>query len=87
MSDAEAEAEPTFEQCLERVETVVRELEAGQIPLAASLARYEEGIRALKTCQEMLDRAEAKIELLTRGPDGEPSTAPMPPHDSRGEPS
>ncbi len=79
--DAPDTTEPSFEASLERVEDVVRELETGQIPLAASLARYEEGIRALKLCQQMLDQAEAKIELLSRGPDGSLERAPLPEHD------
>lgn len=76
----------SFETSLEQVENVVRELEAGQIPLAASLARYEEGIRALKTCQKMLDEAEAKIEMLSRGPDGSLERTPFPEQADRGEP-
>ena len=70
MSDAgksqKSEAPPTFEDALERLEDIVCALEEGQVPLAESLARYEEGIKLLKQCYQSLSAAERKIELLNR---------------------
>ena len=54
----------SFEDELARLETVVRELEEGQIGLGESLARYEEGIKHLKRCYHLLERAEQRVELL-----------------------
>lgn len=60
-----AERPPTFEQARARLEQIVGQLEDGQIGLADSLALYEEGVRLLKQCYGLLERAERKIELLT----------------------
>ena len=65
----------TFEQALERLETVVRELESTETGLDQSLARYEEGVQLLKRCRSILDEAERKIRLLTGvDADGNPIT-------------
>ncbi len=69
MSDAGKQIQPnavSFEEALERLEDIVAALEEGQVPLAESLARYEEGIKLLKQCYQSLAAAERKIELLNR---------------------
>ena len=58
-----------FEEALGELETIVHELEEGQIGLADALARYEKGIGLLKQCYGLLDNAQRRIELLT-GVDG-----------------
>ncbi len=58
------EEQLTFEQSLEKLETVVRRLEEGQLGLGDSLECYEEGIKHLKYCYRALEEAERKIELL-----------------------
>ncbi|MEE2643052.1 MAG: exodeoxyribonuclease VII small subunit [Planctomycetota bacterium] len=55
----------SFEKSLEELEKVVHELENGQLTLSESLARYEEGIRNLKACHQILESAESRIRLLT----------------------
>lgn len=57
---------PTFEEALERLETIVGDLEEGQIGLAEGLARYEQGVKLLKQCYQLLEMAERRIELLNR---------------------
>jgi exodeoxyribonuclease VII small subunit len=60
------EAAPlAFEEALQRLEAIVRELEEGRLGLSESLGRYEEGIRCLRHCYQLLNEAEEKIELLT----------------------
>jgi exodeoxyribonuclease VII small subunit len=56
---------PTFEEALEGLETIVHELEEGQIGLAEALTRYEQGVKLLKQCFNLLEGAERKIELLS----------------------
>ena len=56
----------SFEDALALLETIVQELEEGQLPLARGLARYEEGIKLLKQCYQQLEHAERRIELLNR---------------------
>jgi exodeoxyribonuclease VII small subunit len=55
----------TFEESLEELEKIVAELESGKLGLAEALARYEQGVKHLKGCQQLLERAERKIELLS----------------------
>ena len=64
------EAAPSFEAALERLEAVVESMESGDVPLADLLARYEEGNKLLKLCEERLKEAELKIEQLKRQKDG-----------------
>ncbi len=56
---------PSFEEALSNLETIVHELEEGQIGLADALTRYEHGVSLLKQCYGLLEGAERKIELLS----------------------
>ena len=54
------------------------QLEQGQIGLTGSLEQYEAGVKHLKRCYELLERAEKKIEVLSgRDDDGNPQTTPF----------
>ncbi len=60
--------QPTsFEDVFTRLETVVRRLESGQMSLDQSTALFEEGMQLAKTCTEMLNGAELKIQRLQKG--------------------
>ena len=65
----EAAEETSFEQALERLETIVDRLEQGDLPLEESLAVFEEGVALTRRCAGELDTAERRIEELVR--DGE----------------
>lgn len=67
-----------FEDALKRLETIVEELEGGELTLEQSLAHYEEGMRLSRGLGKTLDEAEKRIERLVaaRG-DGKPTTRPM----------
>ncbi len=54
----------TFEESLERLEDLIKAMENGDIPLADLVAKFEEGSKLLKHCQEELKNAELKIEKL-----------------------
>ncbi len=54
----------SLEEALARLETIVRHLEEGQPTLDESLAQYEEGVRLLRHCYQLLEKAERRIELL-----------------------
>jgi len=69
----------TFEEHLAEAEAIVRELESGALPLEDSIARYEKAVAALKECHAILDRAEKKVEALTRRADGTLETKPFEP--------
>jgi exodeoxyribonuclease VII small subunit len=59
-----------FEQAMARLETIVSELERGDLPLDESLKIFEEGIKLSKSCLKMLDEAERKVEILIQDKDG-----------------
>ena len=53
-----------FEASMERLEEIVRALESGDRGLEESLALYEEGIATVRTCSEMLEKAEQSVKVL-----------------------
>ena len=55
-----------FEDALARLETIVSELEKGDLPLNDSLKIFEEGIKLSKTCLKILDDSERKVEILVQ---------------------
>ena len=59
-----------FENAMARLETIVSDLEKGDLPLDESLKIFEEGIRLSKTCLKMLDEAERKVEILIQDKEG-----------------
>ena len=61
----------TFEQAMQQLELLVQSLEKGDVPLEKSLSLFEEATALVKTCQQQLDRAEAKVKILSAGPEGE----------------
>lgn len=61
---------PAFEEALERLEGVVRELESGALSLEESLVRFEEGVKLVKLCQARLEAARLQVKRLEEGPDG-----------------
>jgi exodeoxyribonuclease VII small subunit len=72
---ARDECASTFEESLEELEKIVSELESGKLGLSDALERYEQGVKHLKSCQNLLERAERKIELLSGvDADGNPIT-------------
>lgn len=64
--------EMTFEEAYGKLETVVRRLEAGEVRLEEALALFEQGIALTRLCTTLLDRAEAKMQMLVAGEDGQP---------------
>ncbi len=61
----------SFEDHLEVLEKIVDELESGELELESSLERYQEGVKRLKSCYGLLQKAERKVKALVRGEDGE----------------
>lgn len=59
-------AELTFEDALEQVEAIIERIERGEVGLEESLAEYERGVELIKKCRGILERAEQRVEELTR---------------------
>ena len=57
----------SFEAALAELEAIVREMEAGALPLEQSLAAFERGTALLKHCQDALGAAEQKLQILEAG--------------------
>ncbi|MXO68330.1 exodeoxyribonuclease VII small subunit [Pelagerythrobacter marinus] len=71
-------ASMTFEDALKALEDIVRKLEGGEAALDESIALYERGERLRQHCQARLDAAQARIEKIVQGADGEVrGTAPF----------
>jgi len=60
-----------FEDALKKLEGIVEAMESEELPLEALLARFEEGTRLVKICQEKLAEAELKIRQLEQNAAGE----------------
>lgn len=70
-------APSSFEAQLATLERIVRELERGDLPLEQSLDLFEQGVRLSRECQERLNEAERRIEVLLRGGDGATVAVPF----------
>lgn len=55
-----------FEECLQRLEKIVQELEKGDVPLETSLTLFEEGMNLSSACRKELEQAEGKVEILLK---------------------
>ena len=60
-----------FEDALKKLEAIVTAMESEDLPLEVLLAKYEEGTRLSRTCQEKLAEAELKIQQLEKTAAGE----------------
>jgi exodeoxyribonuclease VII small subunit len=77
MSDASDDI-LSFEQSLANLESIVRDLEDGQLSLEDALGRYERGVALLKRCYTQLRDAEQRILVLTGvDAEGQPLTQPF----------
>jgi exodeoxyribonuclease VII small subunit len=61
----------SFEDALKGLEEIVRQLESGEVPLDESLSLYERGEALRRHCQARLDAAQARIEQIVQGADGQ----------------
>ncbi|HVZ83654.1 MAG TPA: exodeoxyribonuclease VII small subunit [Terracidiphilus sp.] len=61
---------PTFEDSLKKLESIVEQLEKGDLPLEDSLKLFEEGVGLSAACKQELDAAEGKVQMLIKQRDG-----------------
>lgn len=67
-----------FEDAMRELETLVERLEQGDLGLEESLSVFERGIGLTRACQQALDRAEQKVQVLTMDSAPEPVASPSP---------
>ncbi len=60
----------SFEEAIEELETITRQLESGSLSLDESIKAYEKGMQLRQVCREKLEQAEKKLEYLERRDDG-----------------
>jgi exodeoxyribonuclease VII small subunit len=67
-----------FERAIEELETIIKRLEEGKVPLEESVTIYERGEALKQRCEELLKAAEARVEKITLDASGKPKgTAPL----------
>ncbi len=67
----------TLEEAMDELAELVRQMEDEQLPLEASLALFEKGIKLSRYCRKCLDEAEKKIKTLSANKDGQPLIADL----------
>ncbi len=67
-----SDAKPNFESAMDRLESIVEQMESGKLALEDLIVRYEEGMNLVKVCQERLASAEQKIDIIARNSAGKP---------------
>lgn len=65
----------SFEKAIEELETIVKRLEEGKVPLEESVAIYERGEELKRRCEDLLRQAEARVEKITLDANGKPKGA------------
>ncbi len=73
MSSSEPETLPSFEESMDRLESIVDAMESSDLPLDSLLSHYEEGMKLVRICGEQLKEAEKRIEFLTASKNAPPS--------------
>ena len=73
----------TFENALSQLESIVAQLEDGDLPLEESLKLFEEGIKLSRFCNQRLNEAQKKVEVLLKGNGEELKPHPFEPEETR----
>ncbi len=78
-------AKEKFEEAMNKLEKIVSKLEKGDIPLEESLKLFEEGIRLSRFCNQKLDEAEKRVEILLKDKEGVLKPQPFDPSTGSGQ--
>ena len=68
-----------FEECLNKLDSIVREMESGNVPLEDMISKFEEGSAIASICHKKLNSLKQKIEMLQPGRETSPATDETPP--------
>jgi exodeoxyribonuclease VII small subunit len=75
---------PKFEECLQQLESIVDELEKGNVPLEQALKLFERGVELSNACRKELEEAEGRVEILLKQ-NGKLQAQPFEPSAERAE--
>lgn len=70
----------SFESNMQRLEQIVRAMERGDVALEESLKLFQEGTELVRSCNELLDKAQLQVKMIMTAPDGNPVEEDFP-HD------
>ncbi len=76
---------PSFETNLERLDSIVRELEDADLPLEKALQLYEEGMKLSDVCHKQLEEAEGRVEILRKRVGGKIVAEPFKTEETEGQ--
>lgn len=62
----------SFEANMQRLEQIVRAMERGDVPLEESLKLFQEGTDLVRSCNELLEKAQLQVKKIMTAPDGSP---------------
>ena len=71
-------ASEQFETSLQKLESLVKNLESGSLPLEEALTSFQEGVGLVKNCQTLLAQAEQKVDILIKASAEKIETKPLP---------
>ncbi|MDX1589402.1 MAG: exodeoxyribonuclease VII small subunit [Oleiphilaceae bacterium] len=83
MPQTQNDSLPAFEESLAQLETLVKQLEQGDLPLEEALKAFERGVTLTRQCQQSLRAAEQRVEQVLSGADGQLSWQPFQGDDSQ----
>jgi exodeoxyribonuclease VII small subunit len=72
-------APKNFEEAIAELEQILSDIEAGELGLEETLQKYERGNFLIQHCRDVLNAAEKQIEVISKGPDGVLTAAPLDP--------
>jgi len=67
---AKKKSSPSFEEALQKLESLVEKMESGDTSLERSLESFEEGMHLIRACREQLENAEQKVRSLIKDSEG-----------------
>lgn len=68
---------PSFEDAMQKLETIVSDLEHGELSLEKSLVSFEDGMQLAKVCQDHLNAASGRVEKIMKDFSGAETRAPL----------
>jgi len=85
MEQTEQERQISFEEAMEKLESIVNRLESGDVPLETAIELFQEGMKLSQLCGSKLEQVERKIELLIETDQGLQRKPFSPGAEERGE--
>ena len=75
-------AKQTFEGAMSQLESIVHELERGDLSLDEALKKFQDGVKLSRFCSRKLDETEKKVSLLLKDEEGKVQAAPFAPEEN-----